>query len=271
MSIFKMIGTDTEFFVSRNNEIGSAIGKLGGSKKVPRLVKHGNVQEDNVLAEMAVDPCRSLFEWHNKIDTVHKSLSDIMSKQGYNLETTSSHRYATELLRTYPKEAHAFGCNRDHNVYVGKDNSKPRPINGLRTAAGHIHFSYVRPDYNTTCEIIKCMDYTLGLWSVLMDSDRERRQLYGKAGDCRIKPYGGEYRTLGNFWINNQSKLSYVYNVTKLCVEQHTTLLPSLKLIVEEWQLQEIINNYYVDSARLVLPRIQKLVNDRIEEKRDAA
>ena len=51
------------------------------------------------------------------------------------------------------------------------------------------------------------MDYTLGLDSLLLDSDTRRRSMYGRAGSFRFKEYGIEYRTLSNFWIKNNKSI----------------------------------------------------------------
>jgi hypothetical protein len=57
-------------------------------------------------------------------------------------------------------------------------------------------------------KVIQACDLFLGVPSVLMDNGEMRKQLYGKAGCYRPKPYGGEYRTLSNFWFLNPDKYS---------------------------------------------------------------
>jgi hypothetical protein len=48
---------------------------------------------------------------------------------------------------------------------------------------------------------VRYMDLYLAVPSILMDDGIERKQLYGKKGAFRPKPYGTEYRVLSNFWI----------------------------------------------------------------------
>jgi hypothetical protein len=46
------------------------------------------------------------------------------------------------------------------------------------------------------------LDLRLAVPSLIWDKDKKRRLLYGKAGCFRPKPYGMEYRTLSNAWLN---------------------------------------------------------------------
>jgi len=263
MSIFKQIGSDVEFFVSRDGEIESVNELIKGSKECPKLVKDGNLQEDGVCAEMAIDPCITLSDWLSKLASVHMQLSDQVGVNNYELVCKSSHRYTKDKLLGFTGKEMAMGCSRDFNVYTDSYNPKPNPKQRLRTAAGHIHYSYVSPHVETTKRIAMCMDYILGVWSVLHDTDVFRRTMYGKAGCIRIKPYGGEYRTLGNFWMTNTARQRYVYNMTKLCVERHASLLPVFSLIADEKKIQAIINECDAESAALLYPQILKVLSNK--------
>ena len=59
---------------------------------------------------------------------------------------------------------------------------------------------------------MKQLDWYLGAWSLKMDPDPTRRLLYGKAGACRYKPYGVEYRVLSNFWLTTKERRLQVWN-----------------------------------------------------------
>jgi hypothetical protein len=52
-----------------------------------------------------------------------------------------------------------------------------------------------------------------------MDDGEMRKQLYGKAGAFRAKPYGVEYRTLSNFWIFNDNLIRWVWNNTQRALD----------------------------------------------------
>lgn len=267
MSKFLMIGSDIEFFVEDNKGVmGSAIGMLHGSKDEPRLVSCGNLQEDNVLAEMAIDPCTTEGEWQTKLASVKNKLSSVVKEFDHKLITKSSHHFTQAQLMGWGGMAMEMGCMPDFDVYSQSSNPKPSARTTLRTAAGHIHFSYLNPTLEATTSIVKCLDATLGMWSVLTDSDVFRRSLYGKAGCCRIKEYGGEYRTLGNFWTENFARQRYVFQVTKLCVEQHETLLPRLNAIISQKRVVEIINNSDYEAAKLVSTRMHDVITKAIAD-----
>jgi hypothetical protein len=59
---------------------------------------------------------------------------------------------------------------------------------------------------------VKQLDWYLGGWSLQKDPDPIRRRLYGKAGACRYKPYGVEYRVLSNFWVTSAITRRLVWN-----------------------------------------------------------
>lgn len=252
------IGTDTEYFVAREGVITSAIGQIGGSKEAPLMVHGGNLQEDNVLAEFAIDPVDSAEDFVNNIRDVESQLMATLDQKGLNIVRIPVHHFKKEELVSWGEQALTLGCSPDFNAYLQTDNPRPSGRTTLRTAAGHVHFSYDAPNLDTTCDIIKCLDYTLGLWSVVRDSDKERRKLYGKAGSCRVKAYGGEYRVLSNFWLNSDDDIRLVYEVTKICVEQHRTLLPLFEGFAKSGEVRHYIDECVTENATILL----KLVGD---------
>jgi hypothetical protein len=63
--------------------------------------------------------------------------------------------------------------------------------------------------------VVQALDLYLGLPSLLLDGDEDRRLLYGKAGAFRPKSYGVEYRVLSNFWVLNPELREYVFQQTE--------------------------------------------------------
>ena len=68
------------------------------------------------------------------------------------------------------------------------------------------------------------MEYTLGLPSVCMDDDTDRRSLYGASGAYRLKPYGVEYRVLSNFWLRSEELQRWAYQQAYDSVAKMDTL-----------------------------------------------
>jgi hypothetical protein len=87
----------------------------------------------------------------------------------------------------------------------------------------------------------------LGLWSVINDPDTRRRQLYGKAGAIRFKPYGIEYRTLSNFWLADPKLIEKVWDMTAFAIAQ-----PDSKIL----NVEEIINTGDKIKATRVLQNL---------------
>ena len=115
----------------------------------------------------------------------------------------------------------------------------------------HIHVGYENPNVEASLLIIKYLDAYLGVPSVLLDGDTNRRSLYGKAGAFRLCDYGCEYRTLSSYFLRTKTTLTFVWNgLTKaLSALEDGIPLPPANLV------QEAINNSNSELA-------QKLIKD---------
>jgi hypothetical protein len=207
-----LIGSDPEVFVTKDNEVIPVCGLIGGDKGKPVELLEGGVLEDNVLAEFNITPCSTSTEFITRHEMVMEQV-----KQRYNLSFSkkASYTFPEYQLNQYP-QALEFGCGSDYNALSGIVNPKPSPANGgFRTAGGHLHIGWSDEGTVTRMQQRKVgvlCDYFLGLPSVLLDSDTDRRQLYGKAGAIRYKEYGIEYRTLSNFWLFNITHMDWAFN-----------------------------------------------------------
>lgn len=110
-------------------------------------------------------------------------------------------------------------CDPDYNVYTLEANTPPNSEGTLRSAGGHIHIGYENPEFVNNLKIVRAMDLFLGIPSILLDKDTRRKQMYGKAGAYREKPYGVEYRVLSNFWIASQETVNWAVRQAKKAVE----------------------------------------------------
>lgn len=205
------IGADPELFLKRGNKYISSIGLIGGTKYAPFLIREDGcaVQEDNVAVEFNIPPCVDVEAFVESINFNLKYLADLAEKQGLSLSLTASAVFDKDQLAN--PAAQEFGCEPDYNCWTGMQNPRPEAKNkNLRSAGGHVHVG-CREAKIDPWEMMKACDLFLGVPSLEMDQDTRRRELYGKAGACRIKPYGAEYRTLSNWWLQDDDSKKWVF------------------------------------------------------------
>lgn len=203
------IGADPELFFKQDSKFISVVGLIGGTKREPMDIGAGcAIQEDNVAAEFCIPACNSAADFIKSINYAVSDIQQRANKLGLSLATlTASAVFDEDQLQT--QQAQEFGCDPDYNIYTGQANPRPKARNkALRSAGGHVHVGTKKDPFH----VIQALDLYLGVPSVLIDKDTQRRKLYGKAGCYRPKPYGVEYRTLSNFWIWNNDTIKWVYH-----------------------------------------------------------
>lgn len=248
------VGTDPELFVcDANKRIVSGIGLIGGSKEHPFPVKCGAVQEDNVLAEFNIEPANTVGEWLGNISTVTGELEKILGNQGFSLTYKSSHIFERDQLITAGPKAMEFGCEPDINCWTREFNEAPNPFTEMRTAGGHVHVGYDNPDVDRSFEVACILEYLLGVPSVLLDEDTDRRQMYGQAGSCRIKAYGVEYRVLSNFWLKSDKLKTWIFDMVQLV--QNLTV-EQIKVCAPPNQVCKVINRSDTKTAKRIINKL---------------
>lgn len=245
-----LIGSDPEFFVGNEGKIISVIGLLGGTKEAPLPVEFGALQEDNVLAEINISPAASCQEFIQNLRTVRAQLDARLHP--YTSIVQSSHFFEEEELLKSGTKAFEFGCDPDFNCWNMSVNPTPEAFTLMRTAGGHVHIGYDDPEPTTSFKIAQMCDVLLGIPSVLLDNDMDRRNMYGKAGSCRLKAYGVEYRTLSNFWLRDEIQTAWVYDQSVACVQRLPELEEILGYINGE-EIQRIINEGDREAAEEVV------------------
>lgn len=244
----KTIGTDVEVFARNDVEHISLCGLIGGTKDAPlqvaSLPKGFCVQEDNVSLEFNIPPARNSYEFLEHMRVMSQYIPQLLKYIGLNISKECAVSFSKEQL-THPN-ALIFGCEPDYNAWTMVENTKPISDDAtLRTAGGHIHVGTQENMIN----VVKWMDVFLGVPSVILDNSEgsvRRRQMYGKAGAMRPKPYGLEYRVLSNFWIFHADLCEWVFNSTELAVERARKGAPSIRM---QKQVVSIINNGDVEKA----------------------
>jgi len=237
------IGADPEFFLRDKitGEPVSSEGLIGGTKRKPKPISDlgHNVQEDNVAVEFGFKP---VVDAQSFIRDINTCIDYVKENIPNNLEPyiVASTTFDSKYLQTM--QARAFGCEPDLDVWAKQPNTAPFAGTNLRVSAGHIHIGYEKPRIPITEKLIKMMDLFLGVPSVLMDEDRDRRKMYGKAGAFRIKSYGCEYRTLSNFWITSDKLIEWAFNNTQLAI---TNVNNKKEISTEDAKdIQKCINEY---------------------------
>lgn len=215
-----LLGADPELFLSNGKTFVSAHGLIPGTKEKPFAVEKGAIQVDGMAAEFNIDPCETPQDFSEGIETVMKGLQahvpDLI------LSPIPVARFSKAYMNKQPREALELGCDPDYDAWAkGKANPRPNGNVTFRTGGGHIHVGWTKdmdtndPDHKEACmTLVRELDIRLGLLSLFWDKEDGRREMYGKAGAFRIKPYGVEYRSLSNSWVRNKDLQQLVAQIT---------------------------------------------------------
>lgn len=248
------IGADPELFVKSGGSIVSGYGLIPGDKADPHKVELGAVQVDGMALEFNIDPAKNVESFYNNVLSVMSTLRK-MIPEGHELEVVPTAHFDKDYIEAQPEAAKVLGCDPDMNAYTGGFNDSPDGRVTFRTAGGHIHIGWGEDVWKSNThfeecqQIIKHMDYFVGLPSLLFDDDVDRRSLYGKAGAFRVKDYGVEYRTLSNKWISSPELIKFVFNQTILAVR---SCFAGKDFIIDDSTLQDTINNSDKDMAKKI-------------------
>jgi hypothetical protein len=246
-----LIGCDPEVFVTQGGLFKSAYGLIKGDKKYPQKVNRGAVQVDGMALEFNIDPAASEDEFCLNVQDVFATMCSMVPD--YKVVATPVAHFDPDYMKMQPKEALELGCDPDYNAWNGLPNDKPDGDRPMRTASGHIHIGWTDNEHiddgnhRNRCNIVaQQLDFYLGLGSLAYDSDNMRRDMYGKAGCVRYKPYGVEYRTLSNAWLKSEKLMRWVYRNTVTGVQ---AAINGNLLTNKYGDIQNIINTSDVKAA----------------------
>lgn len=205
------IGCDPEIFlVNEKGSFVSSIGKFGGTKQHPKDIGRGcAIQEDNVAVEFNIPPADNVLSFIESIEYNLNVIEERAKEQKLFLNITASANFPMSQLRS--RKAQEFGCDPDYNAWSRAINPRPSATNKtLRSCGGHLHVGTT----HNKIQMIRAMDLFIGVPLSLIDPDKTRRELYGKAGAFRPKPYGVEYRTPSNYWVSDRKLMEWVWQAT---------------------------------------------------------
>ena len=215
-------GSDPEFMLSRDGEIYSAIGIVQGDIENRITIKGHQFYYDNVMAECAVRPAYSTEKAVESFRECFQIYADMVKP--FRLLPQASYDFPESQL-THPAARHV-GCSPDTCAYRLTMMDAPKDeIQGsnFRSCGGHIHLGHpiLTSDGPEPIIAVYLLDLFLGTASLWLDRDptsAARRGLYGQAGRYRVKDYGIEYRSLGNFWLQSPDLVRWIHNVCEYTV-----------------------------------------------------
>lgn len=259
-----LIGCDPELFVKdRNGELLSAHKMIPGTKKAPYYVDNGAVQVDGMALEFNINPADSERVFVENVIHVMSQMRRMI--RGHFYINPVAH-FGSDMISQQPKEAVELGCDPDYNGWSHQVNTPPNVNAPFRTASGHIHVGWAENrdmasalSFFEAADMACQLDFYLGLPSLLVDKDTTRKELYGKAGAFRNKPYGMEYRVLSNFWITDPLLMGWAYRAAKKGAED---MFNGKFLPVDFGDIQSVINTNDVETAKILIDRFSLEVPD---------
>ena len=269
-------GSDPEYAILLNGTPVSGVGYLPGTKKKPfQMDEHTSCQTDNVGAELCISPSDNVEDFVKYMNLGRNNIETLLQQTmpGANLASLSSARYSPQELNS--EQAMEFGCEPSFCCYTGIESPRPRPedVGNLRSFGFHIHIGF-KPNEHTTIELyellVKAMDINLGVASIIIDNDAERRQIYGNAGDFRFKRVNEdlhivEYRTLGAAMHASDERLRFCFQQTLAAIDMvNNCSVESINQLGET--AEEIINNGDVDAAIAFVNKMGIIISESIHE-----
>ena len=253
-----MIGSDPELFIinSKTGKVVSSIGIIPGEKgnayRSPDMPEGYGLQIDNILAEFNIPPTNNIDDFVKSMNYMKEYIRNYVKKINPDLDIMHASSAIVDDDQLQSDEAKLFGCSVDYNAYTERANPKPEgEKTNLRSSGIHIHISYDKPNAATSVELVKYLDMYLGIPSVVMDPDVERRKLYGKAGCFRLCKYGVEYRSLGGHFLNNDDLIKFMYNGTMKAIYAYNNCLP----LINEDIIELVINENRINEARTLIKK----------------
>lgn len=243
-----LVGHDSEFPLSRDGEILSALSHFGEFE-----IEQGRAFPDNMNCEIAINPVSTLDEFKSHTD----ALLGLVRSEGFEPVCTPMVRYDDRFL-SHP-DALVSGCNPDLSAYLRQENDAPdfAEMDGTRSCGAHIHLGYLdEPEYQNvdSFNLAKWMDLHLCLPLLKHEEKSDRRKLYGGPGCLRDKPYGIEYRTLSNVWLFDDDKREFIWAASHKALESASKM--DFEDVADWWEVPIAIQEHDVEAAGRILDRL---------------
>jgi hypothetical protein len=225
------VGVDPEIFVIDKlmGRYTSAHDLAPGTKDAPHPLKNGAVQVDGIALEYNTKPAYTSLEFAQYNSDVMKQLRAMLPEDRYAFAIEPAIFLDKIFFDSLPDGPKELGCMPDYNAYTGQQTPSPKPTGlyeTMRTGSGHIHVSWTE-NQNTEdlshrwdCNyVVKCLEYTVGAYMHLWDTDTHRANLYGKPGALRYRPYGVEWRSPSNAWLRHEKLWPWLFEAVSFVVK----------------------------------------------------
>jgi hypothetical protein len=258
-------GTDPEAFLSKNGAI------VGSEKLIPEKgirTYAGKVVRDGVQFELNPVSSNSIQELGSNIGHLLQHVAKRANKLKLSLNFDGLVEVSRKELDSLSPGSRVLGCMPSYNVYEERPITVNPVLYRKRSAGGHIHNGIRHPLLmQERRRMVPYYDIFVGTGTVLLDRDPgavERRENYGRAGECRFPDHGLEYRTTSNFWLRNYALMSFTfgmaaiaYEVAFQCLGGNNALQNSLQKAVNIKRIVQAIDDNDFDLA---LRNFKKLV-----------
>jgi hypothetical protein len=264
------IGTDAECFFERDGQVIPADNLLPPEEAaldvagVPGAVFFDGIQAElrsssNGCRAFVLDNVRHAMQ---KLDQVGRTAEAILDFSGAREIT------ADILAMVRDPRATRFGCEPHQSARLGGgvDRIKVKLEEQLITYAGaHIHLgsSWIRTA-EKRLRVARVADVIMNLPLVMIEdpvSDALRRQVYGKAGCYRDKPYGVELRTPSSQLLKHPALLSFAMGLARLAHDAVASDVDDMVLqLVDLEAVIHAIDTIDKKTAAEQWPRIRELL-----------
>lgn len=295
-----VFGCDPEFFFSKNGKIigaekvlpadgliyGKTSPQLGSIQKegtngtVVGDSEAGKIIIDGVQAELNPRPNTCRANLGNEISLcfrqIYKDITRSELGKAFDIDFSQTISVSEEELATLSEKSKKFGCAPSKNTYLSEEESRIKvnpAVYRNRSAGGHLHIGVLDAESSLSNlairnpeKLVPILDIILGNTSVLIDrseGNKERRKIYGRAGEYRTPPHGLEYRTLSNFWLQNYALMSMVTGLSRqaVCIVADG-IDKEFRSAVKINKITQAINNNDFDLAYDNFQKIEHLIAD---------
>lgn len=257
------LGSDPEVFLydEAQKQFIPALGLIKGTKEEPfEIIAPGfSTQVDNAMCEYNIAPSNTPQEFSDNIQKVYDWLKDNLPGN-IQVKVLPSAEFTPEALDN--EQCQLLGCSADYDVYSGENTSVTSlSQTNWRFAGGHIHVGYDKPNTLSNEQLVKWMDIYLGLPSVILDEDDRRKQYYGTPGRHRAKDFGVEYRTLSNWWTENETFRKFIFTQTQ---KAYYALVNEVSIGEEyERQVRDCILSNNREEAQRLMTHFNVVTNEK--------